>query len=111
MSQTGHPKVYIVGGKEIVVDEDGFLEKTESWSEELVEILAKEEGLEELTETQWRFLRFLREYYLTYGKTPKNSEMKKGAGLSIAEIQACFPGGIRKTARRLAGLPNQKGCG
>jgi dissimilatory sulfite reductase related protein len=101
---------YCIDGKRVVLDEDGFLVNPESWSEKVAEILAKEDGLTELNEGHWRILGFLREYYLANGKAPLNAELKKGTGLTMAEIQACFPGGIRKGARRLAGLPNLKGC-
>jgi TusE/DsrC/DsvC family sulfur relay protein len=111
LSTDSTPKVHVIGGREIVLDEDGFLVDTELWSEELAETLAREEGLTELNELHWRILRFLRTYYLTNGKAPLNSELKKAAGLTMAEIHACFPGGIRKSTRRVAGLPNLKGCG
>lgn len=111
MSTDSSPQAVVIGGREIALDEDGFLVDFESWSEELAEILAREEGLTELTELHWRVVRFLRNYYRTKGKVPLNSELKKATGLTMAEIQACFPGGIRKSTRRVAGLPNLKGCG
>ncbi len=103
-------RVYTINGRDVVVDEDGFLVKPEAWSEKLAEILAREDGLTELTEVHLRILRFVRTHYLTNGKAPLNSELKKAAALTMAEIHACFPGGIRKSTRRLAGLPNLKGC-
>jgi tRNA 2-thiouridine synthesizing protein E len=109
-SKPSVPKVYTVNGEEILLDEDGFLVNPESWSEELAEILAREDGLNELTETHWRILKFLRTHYRENGKAPLNSQLKKATGLTMAEIQACFPGGIRKSTRRLAGLPNLKDC-
>ncbi len=107
---TSGPKVYTVNGEKVTVDEDGFLVDPESWSEELARILAEEEGITELSDTHWRVLKFWRTYYFTNGKAPLNSQLKKGTGLTMAEIQACFPGGMRRTTRRLAGLPNLKGC-
>lgn len=99
-----------VQGREIVLDEDGFMVDPETWNEEIAEILAREEGLTELSELHWRILKFLRSHYLSNGKTPLNSELKKNTGLTMAEIHTCFPGGIRKSTRRIAGLPNLKGC-
>jgi len=96
--------------KEIAFDEEGFLVNPESWSERLAEILARDDGLLELEEIHWRVIRFLREYYFTNGKSPLNSELKKGTGLTLTEIEASFPNGIRRGARRLAGLPSPKGC-
>lgn len=105
------PTVHHVDGKEVIIDEDGFLVNPDLWSEKLAKILAQEDGLTELTKGHWRIIHFLREYYLSNGRAPLNSELRKGTGLTMREIEACFPGGIRKGARRLAGLPNLKGCG
>ena len=37
-------------------------------------------------------------------------DIKKGTGLSLLEIERLFPGGLKGGARRLAGLPNPRGC-
>ncbi|MGO9569251.1 MAG: TusE/DsrC/DsvC family sulfur relay protein [Desulfomonilaceae bacterium] len=99
-----------VDGKEVAFDEEGFLLDPDSWNERLAELLALEDGLSELSTIHWHVIRFLREYYFANGKAPLNSELRKGTGLSLAEIVACFPRGIRQGARRLAGLPNPRGC-
>ena len=110
LSKSSNPRTITVQGRKIALDEDGFLVAPESWNKEIAEILAQEEGLTELSELHWRILKFLRLHYLSYGKTPLNSQLKKSTGLTMAEIHACFPGGIRKSTRRIAGLPNLKGC-
>lgn len=109
-STVGAPMVHAMDVKVPVFDEEGFLENPESWTQKLAETLAAQDGMTELNEVHWRIIGFLREYYLTNGKAPLNSELKKGTGLTLAEIQACFPKGIREGARRLAGLPNPKSC-
>jgi dissimilatory sulfite reductase related protein len=101
---------YVMDGKEVALDDDGFLVDPESWSESLARILAEQDGMPELNDGHWRIIAFMREYYTANGKIPLNSDLKKGTGLSMAQIHACFPGGIRKGARRIAGLPNTKGC-
>jgi tRNA 2-thiouridine synthesizing protein E len=77
----------------------------------VAETLAGEDGLAQLDEIHWRIINILREYYLANGRAPLNSELRKATGLSMAQIEACFPKGIRRGARRLAGLPNPKSCG
>jgi tRNA 2-thiouridine synthesizing protein E len=99
-----------LAGREIPFDNDGFLWEANDWSEEVAEILAREHGLETLTEVHWRVIRFLRNYYLSQGKAPLNRELKTGVGLSLMELESLFPGGIRQGARLLAGLPNPKNC-
>jgi tRNA 2-thiouridine synthesizing protein E len=73
--------------------------------------LARESGIEHLEETQWRVIHLIREYYLQNGRAPLHRELKKGSAMSLLEIESLFPGGIKQGARRLAGLPNPKGCG
>ncbi|MCF8108366.1 MAG: TusE/DsrC/DsvC family sulfur relay protein [Desulfohalobiaceae bacterium] len=99
-----------VKGREIVTDMDGFLQNPSMWSEEVAVVLAREVGIECLSEEQWRVLRFIRTYYLEQGKAPLNHKIKQGTGLSLKEIESLFPGGFTKGARRLAGLPKAKGC-
>ena len=55
-------------------------------------------------------IRFLREYYACNGRAPLNRQLRKGAGMSLLELEELFPEGIKMGARRLAGLPNPKTC-
>jgi tRNA 2-thiouridine synthesizing protein E len=99
-----------LAGRTIIFDEEGFIKDPDDWDEEVAALLAAECGLEELSETHWRVLRFLREYYLHHGRAPLNRQLKEGVGLSVLEMEGLFPGGIRLGCRRLAGLPNPKSC-
>ncbi len=99
-----------VNGRDIVTDMDGYLQNPSMWSEDVAEALAREAGIECLSEEQRRVLRFIRAYYLEQGKAPLNHKIKQGTGLSLREIESLFPGGFTKGARRLAGLPKAKGC-
>ncbi len=110
--QAGDPnrKLRTVAGRELLFDGEGFLWHPEDWSEQVAETLWAEDGPGALTETQWRVLRYLRDYYLSNGRAPLNRQLAKGTGLSLLEIEELFPGGIKYGARRLAGLPNPKTC-
>ncbi|MEJ2719129.1 MAG: TusE/DsrC/DsvC family sulfur relay protein [Deltaproteobacteria bacterium] len=100
----------VIGGKELVFDEEGFLFNPEDWTEAIAEALAGEAGLPELTEQHWKVLRFIRNFYLQNGRAPLHKEVRKETGLKLMEIERLFAGGIRHGARRLAGLPNPKTC-
>ena len=104
------PVVRIIGQRQIVFDNEGFLNDFSDWTEELCIMLAGECGLAELVEKHWRVIRFLREFYAGHGRAPLNSQLKKGTGMSLLELETVFPGGIKNGARRLAGLPNPKTC-
>jgi TusE/DsrC/DsvC family sulfur relay protein len=100
----------VIAGKEIFFDNEGFLWKPEDWTEEVAEILAAESGLEEISEIQWRIIHFLRDFYFYHGRAPMNRDIKAEVGLSFMELEGLFPDGIRRGARRFAGLPNPKTC-
>ena len=65
----------------------------EDWSEEVAGILAAESGLEEIGETHWRVIRFLRNFYFHNGRAPLNRDLKAEIGLSLMEMEALFPEG------------------
>jgi len=111
-SQSGDPNrvTRVVAGREIVFDGESFFWDAEDWSEEVAETLARETGLHELTETHWKVIRFLREYYFLNGRSPLNHQLKTGVGMSMLDLEKLFPEGIKRGARRIAGLPNPKSC-
>lgn len=108
-ARTGpHPRW--LAGREVALDNEGFFWDYGGWSEQAARELAAEAGLNQLGEVHWRVIRFLRQYYEFHGRAPLNQELRKGAGVSLLEVQGLFPGGIKHGARRLAGLPNPKTC-
>ena len=105
-----HQKFRLIAGREILMDKEGFLWHPEDWTEEVADVLASECGIEKLSESQWRLVRFLRDYFSFHGRAPLNRDLRAGLGISIVEIEGLFPGGIRYGARRVAGLPNPRAC-
>jgi dissimilatory sulfite reductase related protein len=105
-----HPVVRTIGQRDIVFDNEGFLNDFSDWSEEICILLAGECGLTQFVEKHWRVIRFLREFYAGHGRAPLNNQLKKGTEISLLELEKIFPGGIKNGARRLAGLPNPKTC-
>ena len=112
LEQRGDPnrKFRTVAGRRILFDGEGFLWNIEDWSEEVAKALAGESGLDEITETHWRVIGFLRDYFLTQGRAPLNAQLRSGLGMSLMELESLFPGGIKGGARKIAGLPNPKSC-
>jgi len=97
--------------KAIPLDAEGFLLHIDDWDEEVARELARADGVKELSRSQWAVIRFLREFYLHYGKAPLNHKLKAGTGMSMMKMEAMFPFGIKDSARRWAGLPKlQGGC-
>jgi tRNA 2-thiouridine synthesizing protein E len=100
----------VIGGKEVLLDAEGFLVNPEDWTEKVAEELARAAGLPRLTEVQWQIVLFLRTFYLANGRAPLNRDIRRETGMNLLEVERLFPGGIRHGARRLAGLPNPKSC-
>jgi dissimilatory sulfite reductase related protein len=103
-------RVRRIAGRDIVFDEEGFFVDPNDWSEEAADILARESGLDAVTDSHWRVLFFLREYYFSNGRAPLNRQLKTGLGMSLMALESLFPCGIKKGAKRLAGLPNPQSC-
>jgi tRNA 2-thiouridine synthesizing protein E len=103
-------RVRVIAGREVVFDDEGFLWRPEDWTEDVGRALALESGMEGLNDDQWKVIRFLRDYYAYHGRAPMNRDLKAGLGMSLMDLEALFPGGIRKGARRIAGLPNPRSC-
>ena len=72
--------------------------------------LAKTEGVDELTETHWKLVNYLREYYLEYNMAPMIRKLCKQTNLSLKEVYDLFPSGPAKGACKVAGLPKPTGC-
>ena len=83
----------------------GFLERFEAWDEEFATTVAREWGLQSLSERHWQVVRFLRGYYAAHHTVPVVYETCRATGLSLEELGQLFPGGYRRGACRMAGLP------
>ena len=103
-------RLRIIAGDQIFVDSEGFLWHFDDWSTEVAEALARDCGIERLSDNQWAVIRFLREYFAYHGRAPLNRDLRAHLGMSLLQLENLFPGGIRGGARRTAGLPNPKSC-
>jgi len=106
-----------VNGNVIALSEAGWLENLDEWSEELAEVIAQNEKIQELTEEHWDIIKTAREYFTDNGVVcePRafSKIMKKRFGpdrSSQQYIYSLFPTGLIKCANKVAGLPRPKGC-
>ena len=97
-------------GKQVEVDEDGFICDPSLWDEQLVKQFAAQEGVGELSENQWKVIRYLRDYWKQFGTAPMIRKLCKETGFTLQEIYEMFPSGPAKGACKLAGLPKPTGC-
>ncbi len=99
-----------IAGKTVEVTEDGFLVNPSDWTEEMAAELAKEEGINELTEMHWKVIRFMREEYEKSGQIPTIRRIKNAGGIPIKDLYTLFPDGPAKKAAKIAGLGKPQGC-
>ncbi|MDZ7662871.1 TusE/DsrC/DsvC family sulfur relay protein [Thiohalophilus sp.] len=105
-----------VGGKELEVDEEGYLSNLSDWTPEVAEYMAKDEG-QDLNENHWEVINFLREYYEEYQIAPAVRVLTKAIGKKLGKekgnskyLYELFPYGPGKQACKYAGLPKPTGC-
>jgi TusE/DsrC/DsvC family sulfur relay protein len=99
-----------VNGVQFEVDEDGFIQEPDKWSEALAEVIAKTEDVSELTEDHWKVINYLRDYYQQFGIAPMIRKLCKETGYPLKDIYEMFPSGPAKGACKIAGLPKPTGC-
>lgn len=94
----------------IQFDSDGYVIDSSKWNAELAHSLAREEGIELLTDRHFQAIEFLREVYSVTGKVPSLRKVKNQSGLNTRELYHLFPVRPLKKAARIAGLPKPSGC-
>jgi TusE/DsrC/DsvC family sulfur relay protein len=99
-----------LGGQQIDVDEDGFIQEPDKWTKEIAEDLAKTEGASPLSEDSWKVVNYLRNYFAEYEIAPPIRMLVKQTGFDLKKIYEMFPSGPAKGACKIAGLPKPTGC-
>lgn len=106
---------YEYNGKTIETNEQGYLVNQEDWDEGLAEHIAKEEGIDELTEQHWDIINYLRDEYFNNAQNQPNERQivkamseKWGRKLSQSDTFALFPKMPSKQGGKVAGLPESR---
>jgi dissimilatory sulfite reductase related protein len=97
-------------GKDVQVNEEGFMTNPAEWDKDIAVELAKEEGLPELSDAHWKVIDFCRQAGATSGKAPTLRQITTGSGLSTKELFTLFPKGPAKKVARISGLGKPEGC-
>ena len=99
-----------LGGVDIEIDEDGFIQEPDKWNKDVAEDLAKTENASPMGEEHWKLVNYLRDYYVKFGIAPPIRMVVKQTGIDLKKIYVLFPGGPAKGACKVAGLPKPTGC-
>ena len=101
----------MLGGQELVIDEDGFIQEPEKWNEAVAEDLAKEESsVVPMGEDHWRLVNYIRQYYIDFEVAPPIRMLCKKNNFDLKYVYEMFPKGPAAGACKVAGLPKPTGC-
>ena len=101
----------VIAGKEVQVNDEGYLTDPSEWNKEIAVEIAREEGLSELTDAHWSVIDFCRKSAEGLGgKSPTLRQITSKAGIPTKELFALFPKGPAKKVARIAGLGKPEGC-
>ena len=101
--------VTTMNGREIHVDDEGFLTEYDEWDKDLGAVLAQNIGIE-MTDEHWDAIRFMRSDYQAQGATPTIRRLSTVGGMDTKRLFTLFPKKPAKKMAYIAGLPKPAGC-
>ena len=105
------PGEYDVSGKQVKLDEDGFMQNPEIWNDEVAGWMAKNLlDIPAMSEDHWKLVHYLRNYWETYGVCPPIKMVTKQSGMTLEHIYELFADGPAHGACKVAGAPKPTGC-
>lgn len=99
-----------IAGKTVQVNEEGFLTNPAEWTKDIAVEIAKDEGIDPLTDAHWKVIDFSRQSAAANGASPTLRTITTGSGVSTKELFTLFPKGPAKKVARIAGLGKPEGC-
>lgn len=99
-----------VAGKSIEFDEEGFMTNPDDWNKDVAAALAKDIGIEPLTDKHWTVIEFCRSDFQVQGDAPTLRRITKEAGIPTKELYKLFPKGPAKKVAYVSGLSKPTGC-
>jgi len=94
----------------IAVNEEGFMTDPNEWTKEIAVEIARQEGIETLTEDHWKIIDFCRKTGEESGNAPTLRQITTGTGLSTKDLFKLFPKGPAKKVAKISGLGKPEGC-
>jgi tRNA 2-thiouridine synthesizing protein E len=100
----------MIAGKNVQVNEEGYLTNPTEWTKDLAIEMAMEEGLVELSPAHWKVIEYARQSAAQSGAAPTLRTITSNAGVTTKELFTLFPKGPAKKVARIAGLGKPEGC-
>jgi TusE/DsrC/DsvC family sulfur relay protein len=100
----------MIAGVDVEVNDEGFFEQPDQWTEAMGAEVAREAGIDPMTDRHWQVVKFMRDQYLETGSAPSIRALGKVSGVPVKELYQLFPKGPAKLAAKIAGIPKPRGC-
>ena len=97
-------------GTAVTVNDEGFFIDPAQWREDMAPLIARQEGITQLTDRHWQVIKFMRHEYEAKGTGPTVRVLGKTSGVSVRKLYQLFPHGPAKEAAKIAGIPKPRGC-
>jgi tRNA 2-thiouridine synthesizing protein E len=101
--------VTTINGREIHVDDEGFLTEFDEWDEDLAKVLAAAISID-LTDDHWAAIKFARDDFKAQGETPTIRRMASAGGIDTKKMFQLFPKKPAKKMSYIAGVTKPHGC-
>lgn len=99
-----------IAGKTIDFDAEGFMVDPTSWDKSVAIALAKEIGIDELSDQHWQVIQFSRNDFEANGEPPGLRRITKVGGVPTKQLYQLFPKVPAKKIAFVAGLKKPTGC-
>ena len=100
----------VIAGYSVDVTEEGYLTNRAQWNKEIAEAIAKELGINELTEDHWKVIEFLQKDFAETEKSPTIRRVKNVGGIATKDLYKLYPEGPLLKATKIAGLSKPVSC-
>ncbi len=100
----------IIAGRNVQLNDEGYMTNPSEWTKEIAVEIAKEEGLADLTPAHWKVIDFARQKAAESGAAPTLRTITSNAGVTTKELFTLFPKGPAKKVAKIAGLGKPEGC-
>lgn len=97
-------------GVSVDVNEEGYLTNPSQWNKDIAVEIAREIGINELTDAHWKVIDFLQKDFAEKNTLPTIRRVKKVGGIPTNELYELFPDGPLKKAAKIAGLNKPASC-
>ncbi|MBX7204869.1 MAG: TusE/DsrC/DsvC family sulfur relay protein [Bacteroidia bacterium] len=99
----------MIAGKNIQVNEEGYLTDFSQWDKSVAHEIAHHEGIGELTPHHWKIIDYLQDQHKQ--EIPLSiRKIGKSGVVDIEQFYSLFPQGPLKKATKIAGIPKPASC-